>query len=441
MIAWWITALMGCPKVGSAPAIDELRPAEWVQVEVGKDLCMSSFPGTPFDKRTERRLYIEALQAIRAEERANGRALLGQLPAEHPTVRSAIAVLDLMEGEVAGSSATLGSLAEAHPTDPCLSSSAALALWASGDQQRAVELLQQARRRDPLEPRVAFLAWYLEVERPDTLVAALDVGLKSLPEHVGIQLARGSVALAQRNVELAVPLLEAALAGGAAEAEGPLLQAYFVAGLRSDYLRFASALKLPMGDKGAVALAEDPDAAYSELLGLAEGQTLRAVFQTSQGDLTCVLRHDLAPVTVANFVALAEGSMPWMHPETGPTQEPLYDGTVFHRVIPEFMVQGGDPVGTGSGGPGYRFLDEIHRQLRFDQPGRLAMANQGPHTNGSQFFVTEVPTPHLDGRHTIFGECDETSVEVVKRMTRVPSEESRPVEPLLLERVEIQRQP
>ncbi|MBX2801865.1 MAG: peptidylprolyl isomerase [Myxococcales bacterium] len=196
-----------------------------------------------------------------------------------------------------------------------------------------------------------------------------------------------------------------------------------------------------MGDKGAVALAEDPDAAYSELLGLAEGQTLRAVFQTSQGDLTCVLRHDLAPVTVANFVALAEGSMPWMHPETGPTQEPLYDGTVFHRVIPEFMVQGGDPVGTGSGGPGYRFLDEIHRQLRFDQPGRLAMANQGPHTNGSQFFVTEVPTPHLDGRHTIFGECDETSVEVVKRMTRVPSEESRPVEPLLLERVEIQRQP
>ncbi|MEQ1507455.1 MAG: peptidylprolyl isomerase, partial [Myxococcota bacterium] len=117
---------------------------------------------------------------------------------------------------------------------------------------------------------------------------------------------------------------------------------------------------------------------------------------------------------------------------------PLYDGTVFHRVIPEFMIQGGDPTGTGRGDPGYRYLDEIDPTLLFDQPGRLALANVGPNTNGSQFFVTEVPTPNLDGHHTIFGTCDADAVAVVAKISRVPRDEGdHPLEPVTLEKVEI----
>ncbi|MBI5066602.1 MAG: peptidylprolyl isomerase [Deltaproteobacteria bacterium] len=132
---------------------------------------------------------------------------------------------------------------------------------------------------------------------------------------------------------------------------------------------------------------------------------LYATFQTSAGDLVVKLMPEKAPKTVENFVSLAEGTKEWTHPGTGAkAKTPLYDGTVFHRVIPEFMIQGGDPTGTGRGDPGYRFGDEIGPDNKFDRPGLLAMANAGPNTNGCQFFITEVPTPHLDRGHTIFGE-------------------------------------
>ena len=130
-----------------------------------------------------------------------------------------------------------------------------------------------------------------------------------------------------------------------------------------------------------------------------------ATFQTTMGAIVVKLLPEKAPVTVENFVGLAEGTKEWTHPRTGEkAKKPLYDGTVFHRVIPEFMIQGGDPLGTGTGGPGYRFADEIGPDNKFDRPGLLAMANAGPGTNGSQFFITEVPTPHLNRGHTIFGE-------------------------------------
>ncbi len=130
-----------------------------------------------------------------------------------------------------------------------------------------------------------------------------------------------------------------------------------------------------------------------------------ATFQTTMGAIVVKLLPEKAPVTVENFVGLAEGTKEWTHPRTGEkAKKPLYDGTVFHRVIPEFMIQGGDPMGTGTGGPGYKFADEIGPENRFDRPGLLAMANAGPGTNGSQFFITEVPTPHLNRGHTIFGE-------------------------------------
>ena len=143
-----------------------------------------------------------------------------------------------------------------------------------------------------------------------------------------------------------------------------------------------------------------------------------ATFRTSMGELVFRLLPEKAPKTVENFVSLAEGTREWTHPSTGvKARIPLYDGTVFHRVIPDFMIQGGDPAGNGRGGPGYRFEDEISPDNRFDRPGLLAMANAGPHTNGSQFFVTEVPTPHLDRGHTIFGEVVK-GAELVPRIAR-----------------------
>lgn len=147
-----------------------------------------------------------------------------------------------------------------------------------------------------------------------------------------------------------------------------------------------------------------------------------AVIDTTAGKLTCTLFPDKAPIGVANFVGLARGTKDWTNPATGRKKHgvPLYDGTIFHRVIPEFMIQGGDPAGNGTGDPGYKFKNETSPDLTFDRPGRLAYANAGPDTNGSQFFITEVPYPSLDGHYTIFGQCDADSVELVKRIARMP---------------------
>jgi cyclophilin family peptidyl-prolyl cis-trans isomerase len=162
----------------------------------------------------------------------------------------------------------------------------------------------------------------------------------------------------------------------------------------------------------------------------ASNAPVQAIFQTTMGDITCTLFPDKAPVTVANFIGLATGKKDWKNPASGVTMhnKPLYDGTIFHRVIPNFMIQGGDPLGNGTGGPGYDFKDEFS-DLTFDQSGRLAMANSGPGTNGSQYFITEVPTPHLNGKHTIFGQCD--NPELVKQITRLATDprNDRPFNP------------
>jgi peptidyl-prolyl cis-trans isomerase A (cyclophilin A) len=169
-------------------------------------------------------------------------------------------------------------------------------------------------------------------------------------------------------------------------------------------------------------------------------ETLTATLQTSQGTVVVRLFPDQAPKTVRNFVELAEGGKQWTDPNTGrETTSKLYDGTIFHRVIPDFMIQGGDPLGSGRGGPGYRFGDEIHPDLRFDRPYLLAMANAGPGTNGSQFFITVVPTPWLNGKHTIFGEVIE-GADVVDQITRVKTgSQDRPVEDVTLESVTVDR--
>ena len=166
-----------------------------------------------------------------------------------------------------------------------------------------------------------------------------------------------------------------------------------------------------------------------------------ATFNTSEGTIVCRLFEDEAPVTVKNFIELAEGSREWTDPRSGKkSNSPLYDGTIFHRVIPDFMVQGGDPTGTGMGGPGYKFQDETKGSPhKFDKPGKLAMANAGPNTNGSQFFITVAATHWLTGNHTIFGEVVEGQ-DVADKISSVPRDSGdRPRTPITLQKVKIER--
>ncbi len=169
---------------------------------------------------------------------------------------------------------------------------------------------------------------------------------------------------------------------------------------------------------------------------------LYMTFETDKGNIGCKLFENEAPVTVRKIVGLALGKISYVDPRTHQTvKKRFYDGLIFHRVIPGFMIQGGDPLGTGAGGPGgpgFPFKDEFAPTLKFDVPGRLAMANSGPNTNGSQFFITDVPTPHLNNHHTILGQCG--NADVVRAIARVPrNQEDRPVTPVHIKHVAVER--
>ncbi len=169
---------------------------------------------------------------------------------------------------------------------------------------------------------------------------------------------------------------------------------------------------------------------------------LYMTFETTLGDIHCKLFEEQAPLTVKTIVGLATGQMSYVDPKTKQkvTGKHFYDGLIFHRVIPQFMIQGGDPLGTGYGGPegpGFPFKDEFAPTLKFDVPGRLAMANSGPNTNGSQFFISEVPIPYLNGKHTIFGQCQD--LNVIKSIARVPTNNDMPVKPVVIKTVTVER--
>jgi len=215
-------------------------------------------------------------------------------------------------------------------------------------------------------------------------------------------------------------------------------------------MRFAHVLFAPTlaAAVAAGALAQDstkpaqdiPDAPQATAAAMIHPNGPSVLMDTSMGRITCQFHQKQAPMATANFIALAQGTKEWTDPATKKVQrhKPLYNGTTFHRVIPEFMIQGGDPIGTGMGDPGYAFEDEIDPNLSFDRPGRLAMANSGPNTNGSQFFITEQGYDTLNGHYTLFGQCDDASVQVVKAIARVPRDsDDKPQTPVILNKVTI----
>ncbi|HEX6773868.1 MAG TPA: peptidylprolyl isomerase [Acidobacteriaceae bacterium] len=196
----------------------------------------------------------------------------------------------------------------------------------------------------------------------------------------------------------------------------------------------------PAPDAQGAPAQELPDSPGAQTPAQVEPTGPTAVMDTSMGRITCRLFDKQAPQTVANFIGLAEGTKDWTDPATHDKEhgKRLYDGTTFHRVIPGFMAQGGDPMGDGSGDPGYFIQDEIDPSLMFNVAGRLAMANSGPNTDGSQFFITEEPQPSLNGHYTIFGQCDPSSVLVVKTITRVERDRrDKPLTPVVLKKLTI----
>jgi len=204
---------------------------------------------------------------------------------------------------------------------------------------------------------------------------------------------------------------------------------------------FAATMLAQTSAKPATPPADDlPDAPAATAAALIYPNGPSVVLDTSMGRITCQFYQKQAPKAVANFIALAEGTKDWVDPKTGKKQhnKPYYDGTTFHRVIPEFMIQGGDPTGTGMGDPGFAFDDEFDPNLNFDHSGRLAMANSGPNTNGSQFFITEQAYDALNQHYTLFGQCDNSGVQVVKTIARVERDDKdKPVTPVVLKKVTI----
>ncbi len=413
-----------------------------VYLDLGPDtprLCISAVPaaGKLPDKGESWRQGVSALQA------GDGTAARAAFTGDHPGHAAGRAAADLATGAIEPGREALRDLANTWQDDACLQQAAGYAYLVAGQLKKGTGFVNAAVRLDPTQPDHHLLdgltkAWAGDREGANRAWRAT---LTRQPHHplASAMLARD--AIAHGDAAIAVTWLEDAQAGGI-DVSDQLAPAYYAAGLLGDYLRVTSAAGWPLGDAGALATADDPEAAFRELLGVVDDQ-LHVALVTSMGTLRCELFWRDTPVTVANFVGLARGTQPWTDPNTGaPGTGSLFAGTVAHRVIPDFMVQLGDPTGTGSGHPGYKFADEIVPHLRFDRPGMMGMANNGPNRNGSQFFVTEKAVPHLDGKHTIFGECGPDSLSVVKAIARVPTGQlDKPLTPVVLLEVRLDERP
>jgi peptidyl-prolyl cis-trans isomerase A (cyclophilin A) len=432
-----LMALGGCPKSGTGGA--DATPQIISPAPELPGVCVSPVPAAG-PLRAAGGAWVSATAHMASGDLDAARAVLA-MPDPHPAIQGARAVVDLLSEDGSLAWPALRDLTYAWPDDGCLRQAAAYAALRAGVIDSGIGLAHSARELSPTLVEAVVLDGLVATMSGDPEGAATTwrAALSLDPDHPVANAALAGWYLRRGDALLALPLLERAGRAGV-DVSGLLPAAHYRAGNLAEYLQVTSAGGWPLGDNGALAGAEDPVAAFRDLLGVVEGKTLQAELQTSMGTMSCTLFWDKAPVTVANFVALARGTQPYLDPRTAKDGVgPYYDGTILHRVIPGFMIQMGDPTGTGSGDPGYRFADEIAPDLRFDQPGKLAMANGGPGTNGAQFFVTEVPTPHLDGMHTIFGQCDEAAIALVKTIGTVPRRPGdRPVQDVVLEAVVIE---
>jgi cyclophilin family peptidyl-prolyl cis-trans isomerase len=440
MLILW--AALALPALAAPVSVPE---ASWLPAGDGLSACASSVPTARPIAGRDRASFVAAVQTLDRLGRepseegwaAFDASLLTLKP--HPAVASLKLIGDLLRGVDVSGPAVL--LSDAFPADGCLALTSGLALRRA-DEAPDLDQVQSrygrawiARKHPEIALQMAAIALARgEVGRAEDLYRK---GAQLDPNYPGLQRLAIELSIGQDNTMAVAEQLQALYDAGDSTVIGPLLRARYEQGRMDDYLRLAARSGAPTGGASTLAEAAYPMRELRTHLGLADGEQLVATFQFGNRVMSCTLFVEQAPITVASFVGLARGTQPWIDPRTGEAGEgSLYDGTILHRVIPEFMIQGGDPLGEGTGGPGYAFRDELHPSLRFDRPGRLAMANSGPATNGSQFFVTEVPTPHLDGKHTIFGQCE--PVNVVMELTRVPRDRNdRPKSAIVLQHVDI----
>ena len=424
------TAMAGAP---------DLPEATWIDVD-DRLTCLSGVPGARKMRGKDRKVLAPLLHSIRESETprktwmdaADVRAGMK----DHPALTAITLAFEGLDGTPTAISA-LGLLADTQPIDGCLQIAAGTAAAVAGDDERYRSRLGRAWIAAPGPETAALLAEVLlndgESERA---MSAIKQGLRARPDDPRLRRLRVRAALtgnSQTGLVDVVEDLEMLWSSGEKDVGPTLRDARFQSGDMDGYVALAAMLGAPTA---GLDLA-DSTSPYTDLLthlGAQNGE-VHAKLRTSEGTLTCTLFADKAPITVASFIGLSRGDQAWTDPNTGrPGTKPLYPGTVFHRVISGFMVQGGDPLGSGIGGPGYRYHDEISNDLHFDRPGRLAMANAGPGTNGSQFFITVAPTPHLERRHTIFGQCDPYAV--TKKISEVPTDSGdRPTVDVVLESI------
>lgn len=364
---------------------------------------------------------------------------LSKLKKEHPARRSVELALEVIDEQV--TSDGVQALLDEYPADACLQQLGVLISIIQQDRMGMAQRMDAAIALAPEDPDVVLLGALLNPgDDPEAMHTRLEAAVERAPDLAALRLVAGRGSIDVGDLKGAVDHFAAAEKLGVSDVSEPLFHLRRMAGELEDYLKQASSMQLPMDlvdFSKAKAGEESYTQAFDRALGVGEGQRLVATLTTNQGVLECELHHRRTPVTVANFVGLARG----VQASNAGEGKPFYDGLIFHRVIPEFMIQGGDPQGDGTGNPGYRFIDEFEPTLAFDEPGMLAMANSGPSTNGSQFFITEQPTPHLSGKHTIFGACTPASVEIAEKIARVEAEGDRPVEDVVIQSVVIAAKP
>ncbi len=429
-----LPVLAGCPK-SSAPGTTEPLRFALSQVPF-QDLCISRVPTAKPPKAKDLEHLERAIGFLEQAKFNYALTAVAQVSDPlHPRAESLRAVTLTLSGRAAEADPIFTRLLEAYPDDGCLGMGAALTSAALGDLDTAASRADAARKADAESVDAALLwASLAGTAKPETAATHMSEVYTQFPDSPGTAWLYGIALLDSGKMDEArEPLNKAGAAG--LPVDPLLVEVFFGQGDMDGYLRHLEA-GAPLVNAEAVKASDTPLATLREHMGLGEGDALFATIQTSMGDYRCELYVDQAPLTVSSFYGLATGELPWLDPRTGePGEGPLYKDIVFHRVIPEFMVQGGDPLGTGTGGPGYQYRDEPVEGLTFARGGMLAMANSGPTTNGSQFFVTEVPTPHLNYRHTIFGDCGDEGIALTEKIARVPAENSRPNEDVVLKAI------